>query len=334
MSIKVEKQRVKINTETFERFESFFKDEEIGLRWNCLFVLPAWLKTWWDTFGGNQKPEILTGYLDGKLIGIAPLRIEGKTARFIGEENVCDYQDTIMSSNHHLAFLKAILSHLQKKGIRRLQLGDLRPESPLINGLPKLTEQMGYTVICDQVGSAYELALPKTWESYLQMLNGKQRHEIRRKMRRLNEAGHIRFRIIHRFDEISESMDQFFSMFRASRPDKSEFLTDRMVSFFLLLAERTAHQGLLRISFLDIDRVPAAAVICFDFNDTIFLYNNGYDPRFRHLSAGLLSKVYSIRNSIERGKLRYDLLKGDEVYKKRLGSKPIPLYRLKIDLER
>jgi CelD/BcsL family acetyltransferase involved in cellulose biosynthesis len=106
-----------------------------------------------------------------------------------------------------------------------------------------------------------------------------------------------------------------------------------MVLFFLLLAERMAQQGLLRLSFLDIDRVPAAAVICFDFNDTIFLYNNGYDPRFRHLSAGLLSKVYSIRNSIERGKLRYDLLKGDEEYKNRLGSKPIPLYRLKIDLE-
>jgi CelD/BcsL family acetyltransferase involved in cellulose biosynthesis len=165
------------------------------------------------------------------------------------------------------------------------------------------------------------------------MLEGKQRHEIRRKLRRLNEAGEIRFRVIKRPDEIFEAMDTFFSMFKASRPDKSEFLTDQMVSFFLLLAQRMAQQGLLRMSFLDIDQVPAAGVMCFDYNDTIFLYNNGYDPRFGNLSPGFLSKVYSIKDSIDRGRLRYDLLKGDEAYKKRLGSTPVPLYHLKIDLE-
>ena len=87
------------------------------------------------------------------------------------------------------------------------------------------------------------------------------------------------------------------------------------------------------MSFLDIDQVPAAGVMCFDYNDTIFLYNNGYNPQFSDLSPGFLSKVYSIRNSIDQGKLRYDLLKGDEGYKKRLGSTPMPLYHLKIDLE-
>jgi CelD/BcsL family acetyltransferase involved in cellulose biosynthesis len=192
---------------------------------------------------------------------------------------------------------------------------------------------MGYAAIYNQVAFSYEIILPRTWESYLQMLAGKQRHEIRRKLRRLNEAGEIRFRIIERPDEISENMDTFFSMFKASRPDKSEFLTDQMVSFFLMLAQRMAQQGFLRMFFLDIDRVPAAGVMCFDYNDTIFLYNNGYNPQFSNLSPGFLSKVYSIRNSIDQGKLRYDLLKGDEGYKKRLGSRPVPLYHLKIDLE-
>jgi CelD/BcsL family acetyltransferase involved in cellulose biosynthesis len=128
-------------------------------------------------------------------------------------------------------------------------------------------------------------------------------------------------------------MDIFFSLFTASRPDKSEFLTDPMLSFFLLLARRMAEHGFFRMSFLDIDGVPAAGVMCFDYNHTIFLYNNGYDPRFGRLSVGLLSKVYSIKNSIEQKRLRYDLLKGNEVYKKRLGSTPVPLYRLKIDLD-
>ena len=333
MPMNPNKQRIEIKTESFERFESFFLNKEFDISWNCLFVLPLWLKTWWDTFGENNDPVILTGYRDGKLIGIAPLNVQKKTARFIGGENVCDYQDMVVAPNHHYEFLEAILSHLKKRGIRFLQLGTLRPDSIALTELPNLAKQMGYAVIFNQVAFSYEIILPRTWESYLNMLKGKQRHEIRRKLRRLNEAGHVQFRVLERLDEISEAMDTFFSLFKASRPDKSEFLTDQMMSFFRLLAQRMAHRGFLKMSFLDIDKVPAAGVMCFDYNDILFLYNNGYNPQFSNLSPGFLSKVYSIRNSIEQGKLRYDLLKGDEGYKKRLGSTPVPLYHLKIVLE-
>lgn len=327
------KPKIEIKTESFARLESFFLNKKYNLDWNCLFVLPWWLKTWWDTFGENNDPEILPGYRQGKLIGLAPLSIQDKTARFIGGENVCDYQDMIVTSNHPHEFLNAILTHLKKSGIRSLQLGALRPDSISLTQLPNLAKQMGYAVESNQVAFSYEIILPRTWESYLQMLAGKQRHEIRRKLRRLNEAGEIRFRVIKRPDEISENIDIFFSLFKASRPDKSEFLTEQMMSFFRLLAQRMAQQGFLRLFFLDIDRVPAAGVMCFDYNDTLFLYNNGYNPQFSHLSPGFLSKVYSIRDGIEQGKLQYDLLKGDEGYKKRLGSTPVPLYHLKIDFE-
>jgi CelD/BcsL family acetyltransferase involved in cellulose biosynthesis len=239
----------------------------------------------------------------------------------------------IVASNHHLEFFKAILIHLKDKGIRFLQLGTLRPDSISLTQLPNLAKQMGYDAVCSQKAFSYEITLPRTWESYLYMLKGKQRHEIRRKLRRLNEAGHVQFRVLERKNEISEAMDTFFSLFKASRPDKSEFLTEQMMSFFLLLAQRMANQGFLRMSFLDIDQVPAAGVMCFDYNDSTFLYNNGYNPQFGNLSPGFLSKVYSIRDSIEKGKIRYDLLKGEEGYKKRLGSTLVPLYHLTIDLE-
>jgi len=333
MSNKVKKQGVTIKIESFERFEEFFLEEASGLRWDCLFVLPIWLKTWWDVFGARKGLNILAGYRRGKLIGIAPLRVNGRTAAFIGGENVCDYQDMIVTSDDHQAFFEAILSYLKTNGVRSLQLGALRPDSISLTGFSSTAEEMGYAVICDQVATGYEMALPRSWESYLYRLGSKQRHEIRRKLRRLNEAGDVRYRVVKRPDEIPENMNTFLSLFSTSRQDKSEFLTDQMASFFLLLAQRMAKRGFLRLSFLDIDEVPAAAVMCFDYHHTIFLYNSGYDRRFRHLSAGLLVKVYSIQDSIERGRRRYDLLKGNEVYKKRLGGTPVPLYHLHIDLE-
>ncbi|UCD32359.1 MAG: GNAT family N-acetyltransferase, partial [Desulfobacterales bacterium] len=228
------KQEIKIKTESFERFEAFFLEEGLGLGWDCLFVLPIWLKTWWDVFGPGNGPDILAGYRQGKLIGIAPLRVNKRTATFIGTENVCDYQDMIVTSDDHQAFFAAILLYLKSHGVRFLELGAVRHDSVSLTGFSNTAEQMGYAAICDQVTIGYEMALPRSWDSYLYMLGGKQRHEIRRKLRRLDEAGDVRHRVVKRPDEIPENMDTFLSLFSASREDKSEFMTDQMASFFLL----------------------------------------------------------------------------------------------------
>lgn len=334
MTVARQQQDISIKTETFASYDALFKDKKVRLNWNCLFVLPLWLQTWWDAFGGNQTPEFLAGYRYGDVIGIAPLQIRDQTARFIGGKNVCDYQDMITASNHQNEFLIKVLTHLKNNGVRLLELETLRPDSVALTRLPQLAEQMGYAVSIRRAATSYEIVLPPTWDDYLYMLKGKQRHEIRRKLRRLDEAGHVRFRIVKHPHEIADAMDTFFSMFKAGRPDKSEFLTAQMASFFRLLAQKSARQGLLKMFFMDIDQTPAAGVMCFDYNDTLFLYNNGYNPQFGNLSPGFLSKVYSIRNSIEQAKLRYDLLKGDETYKKQLGGTPVALYNLKIALEK
>ena len=109
-------------------------------------------------------------------------------------------------------------------------------------------------------------------------------------------------------------------------------MTDQMAMYFRSLAETMARENLLKLYFLDLDGTPAAAVMCFDYDSTIYLYNNGYDGRFSSLSVGLLSKVLTIKESIQRGKKKYDFLKGTEDYKHRLGGKPVPLYRCQVRL--
>jgi CelD/BcsL family acetyltransferase involved in cellulose biosynthesis len=109
-------------------------------------------------------------------------------------------------------------------------------------------------------------------------------------------------------------------------------MTGEMSTYFRLLAEAMAKEKLLKLSFLDLDGTPAAAVMSFDYNSTVYLYNNGYDGKFSSLSVGFLSKVLNIKDSIGRGKKKYDFLKGTEEYKHRLGGKPIPVYRCKVRL--
>ena len=70
----------------------------------------------------------------------------------------------------------------------------------------------------------------------------------------------------------------------------------------------------------------------FDHGDRLNLYNSGYDPAYRDLSVGLICKAYCIGETIERG-MRYDFLKGREVYKHRLGAREVPIRSARIGLE-
>ena len=127
-------------------------------------------------------------------------------------------------------------------------------------------------------------------------------------------------------------MPEFLALMAASRGDKADFLTPRMTAFFLGLARRMGPAGLLRLYFFHVDGKRAAAVLCFRACGELQMYNSGYDPALRELSVGLASKVFVVRDAIERGLARVDFLRGEEPYKFQLGAKPAPVTRL--DLRR
>ncbi len=303
-----------------------------GLQWTCLFVLPSWLKVWWQYFGNGAEPYIISIRHKDRPIGIAPFWIQGQTARLVGDGNVCDYLDCVVAPDRARVFYSILLDHLKRDGITRLALRQLRPDSSVVAHLIPVAAKMGCEIATAVSDQTFELDLPGSWDQYLNALTGKQRHEIRRKFRRLYEAGHVSYRSVDDVSGIQGEMDAFLDLFKSNRPDKSAFMTARMDGFFRALAPAMARDRIVKFSFLEIDGNPVAAVMCFDYQATMYLYNNGYDRRYRALSVGLLCKVLSIKASIRSGKKTYDLLKGSEPYKHRLGGKSIPLYRCDITL--
>jgi CelD/BcsL family acetyltransferase involved in cellulose biosynthesis len=69
------------------------------------------------------------------------------------------------------------------------------------------------------------MVLPASWDEYLMSLSKKQRHEVRRKFRRLFEAGTVKTHIIRSADEVAGAMGRFFELFRQSREERELFLT-------------------------------------------------------------------------------------------------------------
>ena len=321
-----------VTQETLETLDSLWLDGENPLEWDCLFVLPAWLKVWWSVFSNESTPYISAVRDKDRLIGIAPLLVKGEEARFMGDPDVCDYQDFIVAPGRGREFFENLLDHLRQQGIGRLDLNMVRADSRVLTELVAVAKSLKCEVSCIPEDVTLELDLPASWDKFLAELTGKQRHEVRRKLRRLNDAGEINYRVVEDFEQVTDEMETFLALFGLSRSDKAAFMTNQMRYYFRLLAESMAKANLLKLSFLEVDGTPAAAVMCFDYNSTIYLYNNGYDGRFSSLSVGLLSKVLTIKESIRRGKKKYDFLKGTEEYKYRLGGKPVPLYRCQVKL--
>ncbi|MBW2052884.1 MAG: GNAT family N-acetyltransferase [Deltaproteobacteria bacterium] len=327
------KARQNVKIESFENINSYWLNRQLPLRWESVFNIPPWLEVWWSEFGNAFRLHLCSINEGNELIGIAPLFMNGSTASFIGSADVCDYQDFIISPGKEQDFFNALLNHLTEQGVSTLDLRALRPESSALTHLADIAQSRGAEVSCEPDGVTFEIDLPSTWEDYLQLLKGKQRHEVKRKLRRLHEAAEINYRVVEDFETVKSEMDTFLGLFRESRNDKTIFMTARMESFFRSLVLALSEIGILKLCFLDLDGQPAAAVLCFEYNDTLYLYNNGYDPKYRSLSAGVLCKVLSIKNSIEKGMKKYDFLKGAEIYKHRLGGREVHLSRCQIKLK-
>lgn len=267
-----------------------------------------------------------------KIVGIAPLMLDDQTARFIGDIDVCDYQDFITTPGLEEDFFNTLLDDLNKNGISDLDLKHVRPDSTVLTSLAATATGRGYKVVNKQEDISLEVNLPPSWDEYLAILNTKQRHEVKRKLRRLGEAGKVGHRCLDAGQEIEEYLALFLRLFPMSREDKASFMTPQMELFFKDLAKATAEIGLLRFGIVELDDQPIAMTMGFDYKNTHFLYNSAYDPRFNYLSAGLLCKVLCLKESIEKGKKKWDFLKGAEAYKYQLGGKEIPLYSCQISI--
>ena len=104
--------------------------------------------------------------------------------------------------------------------------------------------------------------MPATWEDYLASLGKKDRHELRRKIRRLYDSGaSVEFDVYSTQQDVVAAMDDFLALHTQSRQDKTDFMTPEMESFFRRMASALAAEGLVRLFMLRINGKPAATVL-------------------------------------------------------------------------
>jgi CelD/BcsL family acetyltransferase involved in cellulose biosynthesis len=167
------------------------------------------------------------------------------------------------------------------------------------------------------------------YEGYLGTLGGKERHEIRRKVRRAEAAGEVR---LERSADPAADLDAFVDLHQKRwgaeglfPPTEGGAASRR---FFAGLFEDCAPTGIVDLSFLTVGGRRIAAGVTFDDGEAVYYYNAGVDPDARELSPGVVMVACYVKRAIEIGRTRLDFLRGDEPYKYEWGAVDSPIERL------
>lgn len=311
-------------TQIGEEWETVLSDSPV----NSLFLTPQWQEVWWETFGDGRS--MVGFYLTEaeEVTAIAPLARVGDTLSLVGNQDTVDYNDFLVKPGHELALYDAVLGCMDELQCHTLTLASLTEGSPTLAHLPDLARERGFSVEVEREDVASGIALPATWEDYLALLSRKDRHELRRKFRRLEGQTDWQWYSLTGQEQVAERLGDFIELMRMSKRDKDRWMTPEREEFFYRITHRMSQDGRLRLFFMEMNGRPVATSMCFDYDSSRLLYNSGYNPEHSYYSVGLLLDALCLREAIEQDMDYFDFLRGDEPYKAHLGGKQHVLYQM------
>ncbi len=304
-------------------------------RANTLFLTWQWQTTWWRCLGEGDL-YLLAWYDDGRLVAIAPLYLHDDSAgqrRFdlVGCVDVSDYLDIIVETGREDTAYSALLDWLASDGCPHWDATGLcnLPASSLTHWrLPELAASRGWQAVTVLEDVCPLIQLPDSFETYLhEILSKKQRHEVRRKLRRIEEEAAVRWYVAGAASDLGQDIDAFIELHRLSKQEKLGFMTPSMEVFFRTIMQTMHDAGWLHLAFIEVNGAKAAAMLSFIYQGRLLVYNSGYDPAsYAELSPGIVLTTRIIEDAIDRGLSIFDFLQGNEVYKYRFGAQDTAVY--------
>ena len=237
--------------------------------------------------------------------------IDGGVLYNIGNRDYVDYRPS----------LKTTQKLLEKRGVTSLQLDSLTYQQ-----VKELLDNKQYeNVIIKKSDYSISLDLPSSYDLYLENLEKKKRHELKRKKSKFTkQLGEI---------ELQSSNDllmfeKFSEQHKLSDGKKGSFMNKEVELFF---------QNLLtikgwKIYFIENESELISSAFVYENKKGCYLYNSTKNNQFDPINPGIVLIDLIIQKMIQEKKQFFDFLKGLDRYKIDLGGSPIQLYDLNITI--
>ena len=217
--------------------------------------------------------------------------------------------------------------------LRRLRFGDPAADA-LEDAFRRRADADGWAVVREREDVCPVVTLPDTRdvEEFLATLGKKERHEIRRKVRRAEAAGEVR---LDRSSQPLADLDAFIDLHQKRWGADGLFPPtpggDCSRRFFRHLFRHFGPDGEAGLTFLTVAGRRIAAGVHFDDGEVLYYYNAGVDPDARDLSPGVLMVERYVELALSLGRRRLDFLRGNEAYKYEWGAVDEPIERILVE---
>jgi len=298
---------------------------------NLPFLRHEYLLAWWDSLGGGEwdlgELAIVTAHRGEELVGIAPLFLttheEKASLLFLGSIEISDFLDFIVREADLAEFIHGLLGFLDSHATLAwdaLDLQNLIEDSPSLPLLQAESTARGWDYAQSRLQPAPYLQLNGDFDAYLAGIKKKQRHEIRRKMRRAaTDEREVTWYIVDDPEKLDKNIEACCQLM-SQDPEKQAFLTQLMQSQMKAAIRAAFDAGWLQLVFLEVDGEKAAGYLNFDYGNRIWVYNSGLDMKFRDLSPGWVLLGHLLQWANENHRTEFDFMRGDEPYKYRFGG--------------
>ncbi|MCB1679163.1 MAG: GNAT family N-acetyltransferase [Halioglobus sp.] len=206
------------------------------------------------------------------------------------------------------------LSQLLMMGADFLARHDIINLSPLVGPVRDRFEHalqdIGFHIQTYHCSSNWREREITDFDRYWSQVNGRTRHTVERKLKKLQQAGDYLFSIAG-VDEIERALLDYHEVYF-----KSWKVNEPFPAFIDELARQAARQNLVRLGLLHHAGRPVAAQLWFVAAGTAYIFKLAYDPAYHRQSVGSLLSHYLFREIIARDKVHtIDYLTGNDAYK-------------------
>ena len=307
------------------------------------FSLRAFHQAWWSAHGGGAEDVSIAvrSASSGELLGYLPLMRRPDGVTYSGATLHIDYA-TVLLAPHTGApsqesdpvadalatALLALNSPINMMRIRPADVAHVRMVAAIHRAAVAASRAATYAI--EEPAPYIDLQGIRTLDEHLERLDKKQRHEIRRKVRR-GEAAGVQ---ISASEDVLADLPEFVRLHRARWGERGLFTeTPKGVEEEVFLRElfATAPSGTISMLMARNDEFGTfAAGLFLRDAGAIRYWNAGGDAAARALSPGVLLFVHGLTLAINEGRAQLDFLRGNEAYKYECGAVDAQVMKLEI----
>jgi peptidoglycan/xylan/chitin deacetylase (PgdA/CDA1 family)/CelD/BcsL family acetyltransferase involved in cellulose biosynthesis len=289
---------------------------------DTFFLTWEWIASWRKAYGAELEPFVVSGWEQGRLIGVAPLCIETikkvgvkwKLLKLLGDgSHDSDYLDCFAKPGYEAKLAEAVLNVLkaERRSWDYMELHGPLQSSLFANAFDDHAKERGWHVTGDEV-PCLTLQLPATWDGYLQLLKPRFRTKVRSAMTFFEQQQGAITQCTSE-EQLHEWLDLFFVLHGKrwhSKGHPGVFGGKEKREFYWDISRVALQSGSLEFHRLDLGERALAFQYGFRYNNSFLLLQEAYDPDWESLRPGIALRGFRLRSMIAEGVREYDFLGG------------------------